>query len=85
MTDEEIQGFTATLTTSQAAVVQRRVNSLSATFRAKQKHKIDVRDIFPEQTDSQVLSNPSTKEKIKHCVTLNRGEVFFFIALSVED
>ncbi|XP_055997359.1 rho GTPase-activating protein 18-like [Ostrea edulis] len=53
LTDEEIQGFTATLTTSQAAVVRRRVNSLSATFRAKQKHKIDVRDIFPEQTDSQ--------------------------------
>ena len=54
MTDEEIQGFTATLTTSQAAVVRRRVNSLSATIRSKQKQKVDVRDIFPESTDSQV-------------------------------
>lgn len=60
MTDEEIQGFTATLTTSQAAVVRRRVNSLSATIRSKQKHKVDVRDIFPQPSDDQVTMNVSS-------------------------
>lgn len=60
MTDEEIQGFTATLTTSQAAVVRRRVNSLSATIRFKQKHKVDVRDIFPQPSDDQVTMNVSS-------------------------
>nr|XP_022289472.1 rho GTPase-activating protein 18-like [Crassostrea virginica]XP_022289477.1 rho GTPase-activating protein 18-like [Crassostrea virginica]XP_022289485.1 rho GTPase-activating protein 18-like [Crassostrea virginica]XP_022289494.1 rho GTPase-activating protein 18-like [Crassostrea virginica] len=69
LTDEEIQGFTATLTTSQAAVVRRRVNSLSATIRSKQKHKVDVRDIFPESTDSQsnrssVTSSDGIEENI---------------------
>ncbi|XP_061181890.1 rho GTPase-activating protein 18-like isoform X1 [Saccostrea echinata] len=59
LTDEEIQGFTATLTTSQAAVVRRRVNTLSSTFRAKQKHKTDVRDIFPEQMDNQSTKSTS--------------------------
>ena len=64
MTDEEIQGFTATLTTSQAAVVRRRVNSLSATIRSKQKHKVDVRDIFPESADSQVRLH-SVERRVK--------------------
>lgn len=58
LTDEEIQGFTATLTTSQAAVVRRRVNSLSATIRSKQKHKVDVRDIFPQPSDDQSPRSP---------------------------
>lgn len=59
LTDEEIQGFTATLTTSQAAVVRRKVNSLSATIRSKQKHKVDVRDIFPQPADDQSPTSPS--------------------------
>ncbi|KAK3088633.1 hypothetical protein FSP39_021540 [Pinctada imbricata] len=59
LTDEEIQGFTATLTTNQAAVVKRRVNTLTATYRKKQKHKTDVRDIFPEKNSTQLPKSPS--------------------------
>ncbi|OWF47308.1 rho GTPase-activating protein 18-like [Mizuhopecten yessoensis] len=50
LTDDEMEAVTATLTSSQAAVVKRRVDTLSTTMRKRQKqNKTDVRDIFPSQ------------------------------------
>ncbi|XP_033726836.1 rho GTPase-activating protein 18-like [Pecten maximus] len=50
LTDDEMDAVTATLTSSQAAVVKRRVDTLSTTMRKRQKqNKTDVRDIFPAQ------------------------------------
>lgn len=50
VTDDEMEAVTATLTSSQAAVVKRRVDTLSTTMRKRQRqNKTDVRDIFPAQ------------------------------------
>lgn len=48
---DDIEALTETLTTHQAAVVKRRVDTLNATIRKKQKNnKTDVRDIFKTQS-----------------------------------
>lgn len=46
--------FTEAMPSNHAAVVKRRVDTLNATLRKKQKYatKIDVRNIFPEQRHS---------------------------------
>ncbi|VDH88705.1 Rho GTPase-activating protein 18/28/40 [Mytilus galloprovincialis] len=48
LSEDDIEALTATLTSHQAAVVKRRVDTLNATIRKKQKqsNKTDVRDIF---------------------------------------
>ncbi|XP_060594720.1 rho GTPase-activating protein 18-like isoform X6 [Ruditapes philippinarum] len=49
--EDEINKFTESMPSNHAAVVKRRVDTLNATLRKKQKYttKIDVRNIFPEQ------------------------------------
>ncbi|KAL4218017.1 Rho GTPase activating protein 18 [Mactra antiquata] len=51
LNDDDIQAITESLPINHAEVVKRRVDTLNATLRKKQKYttKIDVRNIFPEQ------------------------------------
>ncbi|XP_053382100.1 rho GTPase-activating protein 18-like isoform X1 [Mercenaria mercenaria] len=83
-TDDEINKFTESMPSNHAAVVKRRVDTLNATLRKKQKYstKIDVRNIFPEQPASGKIvihSQPlededtGTRQLAKRPATLPRG------------
>jgi hypothetical protein len=51
VSEEDIEALTVTLTSHQAAVVKRRVDTLNATIRKKHRgNKTDVRDIFKTQS-----------------------------------
>lgn len=54
LTEDEIQALTESLPSNHADVVRRRVDTLNATLRKKQRYstKIDVRNIFPQQINS---------------------------------
>ena len=55
LTEDEIQALTEMLPNNHAEVVKRRVDTLNATLRKKQKYttKIDVRNIFPQQKTAE--------------------------------
>lgn len=72
LSEEDIDAFTELLPSNHAAVVKRRVDTLNATLRKKQKYstKIDVRNIFPQQQSagttvihSQLISEESGTTK----------------------
>ncbi|CAH1797242.1 unnamed protein product [Owenia fusiformis] len=54
--DDIFTEATSSLTRTQAAAVRKRVDTLNATIRKRQKHKehqkVDVRDVFPQQPES---------------------------------
>lgn len=83
LTEEEINKFTELMPSNHAAVVKRRVDTLNATLRKKQKYstKIDVRNIFPDQHSGKVVihsqpvdeDQPPTRQLAKRPATLPRG------------
>ncbi|XP_060594717.1 rho GTPase-activating protein 18-like isoform X4 [Ruditapes philippinarum] len=85
--EDEINKFTESMPSNHAAVVKRRVDTLNATLRKKQKYttKIDVRNIFPEQLPggrtvihSQPLEGEEegTRQLARRPATLPRGIKF---------
>ncbi|KAK3602085.1 hypothetical protein CHS0354_029508 [Potamilus streckersoni] len=69
LSEDEVQMLTATLSSQHAAVIKRRVDTLNATLRKKQKqNKIDVRDIFPvplEKKGIQLGTSPTGQEFVQ--------------------
>lgn len=76
LSDEEINALTSPLSSHHANAVRKRVDTLNATLRKKQKYttKIDVRNIFPQQNSTGThppqatitLTNTDTAEKQVH-------------------
>ncbi|KAL3887750.1 hypothetical protein ACJMK2_000143 [Sinanodonta woodiana] len=63
LSEEEVQTLTATLPSQHAAVIKRRVDTLNATLRKKQKqNKTDVRDIFPDLSEKKLGTSPTGQE-----------------------
>ncbi|XP_052764017.1 rho GTPase-activating protein 18-like isoform X2 [Mya arenaria] len=76
LSEDEVRGLTESLPRSHKEVVKRRVDTLNATLRKKQKYttKIDVRNIFPKQepvrSDHGKTEDPQRRERPS---TLPRG------------
>ena len=66
LSEEEIHALTSPLSTHHAVAVRKRVDTLNATLRKKQKYttKIDVRNIFPQQTST--LSHQNQNSTLSH-------------------
>jgi len=65
LTEDEVHAITESLPPSHKHVVKRRVDTLNATLRKKQKYttKIDVRNIFPKQgaEQGQTTTDPQVR------------------------
>ncbi|XP_052764019.1 rho GTPase-activating protein 18-like isoform X4 [Mya arenaria] len=77
LSEDEVRGLTESLPRSHKEVVKRRVDTLNATLRKKQKYttKIDVRNIFPKQEPVRSDHGKTEDPQVPRSPTSPRGEV----------